>query len=69
MSDNSTEQEIFDGIGLALTLISVAIKLYPELAGFLRGVTDGQVDPVSIKVASILPEVSASRSAQHSLGG
>lgn len=68
MSDN-TVQEVVDFSGIAISLIAAAIKLYPELAGFLRGLADGKTDPVSLKVASILPEESASRTAQHTLGG
>lgn len=68
MSD-SPEPTTLDYISAFITLAAVIAKVAPEFASWVRDVTSGKTDPISIRVASILPEESASRAAQHTLGG
>jgi len=67
--DDQQEQTVFDGIGIAISVLSVLIKAYPQFADWIRDLIDGKIDPISVRVADILPEESASRKAQHDLGG
>lgn len=65
----SEENNTLDYIAAFITLASIVAKVAPEFASWLRDVTDGRTDPISIRVADILPEESASRKAQRELGG
>jgi hypothetical protein len=54
---------------IALKLLQIVLEIAPELVDWLHDLTSGKTDPVSLRVKDILPEQSASRAAQHQLGG
>lgn len=65
----TVENDVVDGLGIAIQLIGLAVKLAPSLGAWLSGLVDGKTDPISLRVADILPAKSASRQAQEDLGG
>jgi len=56
-------------VEVALGMLQLAAKLWPELGQWLGGLVSGQTDPISLRVADVLPVKSASRQAQEDLGG
>ena len=71
MSDSA--QEVLDdvsvGVGVALELLTLAAKLWPALGSWLGGLVAGKTDPISLRVADILPVKSASEAAAEQLRG
>lgn len=63
------ETEVVDALGVALQLLALAVKIAPSLGAWLGGLVAGQTDPISMRVADILPAVSDSRKAEEQLGG
>jgi hypothetical protein len=63
------EKQVLDLILALISMVGLAVKAYPEVAKVLRGVLDGTIDPASVRVEDLLPAESASRKAQHDLGG
>lgn len=58
-----------DTFSVALELLKLVIVIAPEFAAWIGDLVDGKTDPISLRVKDILPEQSASRAAQKSLGG
>lgn len=50
-----------------LKVLAVLARLVPEFGEWLAQVIDGRTDPVSLRVAQILPKRSASRQAAEEL--
>jgi len=65
----TVEADIGEALGIAIQLLGIAVKLAPSLGAWLGGLVDGKTDPISLRVADILPVKSASRQAQEDLGG
>lgn len=57
------------GIDIAIALLELAFKAAPELVAIFRALTSGNSDPLVQRIVDIMPEESASRKAQHDLGG
>lgn len=62
-------EDVVDALGVALQLLALAVKIAPSLGSWLGDLVAGKTDPVSLRVADILPATSASRQAQQALGG
>ena len=62
-----TNEKVSDELETALQLLEAAFKVAPAFVEWLRDLIDGQTDPLSIRVQSILPVESLSRKAQHDI--
>ncbi|WP_394823725.1 hypothetical protein [Pendulispora albinea] len=51
----------------ALQLLRAAVKLAPPLLDWLHDLIEGRADPLSVRVKTILPELSQSRALQYEL--